>query len=110
MPPPGTPGWERPATAWLLDHCPADFRAYDAWKRHPTALAWIASRHIDAQLGAMRDCYRGARVDLGQYLPEQALPQVMDHLAAEGRRLRAAARSAQLVSEAMQGKTFTPRL
>lgn len=110
VPPPGAPGWQRAATAWLLDHCPADFRAYDAWRRHPVALAWVATWHIEAQLTAMREAYRRARVDLGEVIPERALPQVMEHLAAEGLRLRAAARAAELLHEALQGKEFVPRL
>lgn len=110
VPPPGAPGWQRAAVAWLLDHCPADFRAYDAWRRHPLALAWIATWHIDAQLEAMRQAYRRARVDLGEQLPERALPEVMEHLAAEGLRLRSATRSVHLLHDALQGKQFTPRL
>ncbi|MDE9366816.1 hypothetical protein PZ938_14470 [Luteipulveratus sp. YIM 133132] len=110
VPPPRAPGWERAATSWLLDQCPADFRAYDAWQRHPSALAWVATHHIDAQLRAMRECYRKARVELGEQLPEGAMPAVMDQLAAEGRRLRAAERAAGLVQQALRGTTFVPRL
>ena len=43
-----------PATSWLLDHCPPDYRGYAGWRKHPVALAWVATRHIDAQLEAMR--------------------------------------------------------
>lgn len=110
VPPPRAAGWERSATSWLLDHCPADFRAYDAWQRHPVALAWVAGHHIDAQLRAMRECYRRARVELGEQLPEGAMPQVMEHLAAEGQRLRAADRSARLLQSAIRGVPYIPRL
>lgn len=110
VPPPDAPGWERAATSWLLDQCPADFRAYDAWRRHPRALAWVAVWHVNAQLDAMREAYRRVRVELGDDLSERALPQVMEHLAAEGLRLRATARSVELVHEAMQGKRYVPRL
>ena len=91
VPPPDAPGWERAATAWLLDQCPADFRAYDAWRRHPRALAWVATWHVQAQLDAMRQAYRRVRVDLGDELSERALPQVMEHLAALGLRSLTAA-------------------
>ena len=110
VPPPGAPGWEQAATQWLLDQCPSDFRAYDAWRRHPVALAWVATWHVDAQLNAMRESYRRIRVDLADELPPRAVPQVMEHLSAEGLRLRATARAVRLVHEAMRGKTFVPRL
>ena len=77
VPPPGAPGWQEAATQWLLDQCPSDFRAYDAWRRHPVALAWVATWHVDAQLGAMRESYRRIRVDLADELPPRAVPQVM---------------------------------
>lgn len=110
VPPPGAPGWEEAATNWLFDQCPADFRSYDAWRRHPLALAWVATWHVDAQLDAMREAYRRIRVDLGGELPPRAFGQVMEHLSAEGLRLRATARAVRLVHEAMRGKTFVPRL
>jgi len=62
VPPPESPGWQVPAASWLLDFCPADYRAYAGWRRNPVALAWLATRHIDAQLVAMRQAYREARV------------------------------------------------
>mgnify|MGYP006143897815 CR=1 FL=1 len=38
-----------PAVSWLLDHCPPDYRGYAGWRRYPVALAWVATRHIEAQ-------------------------------------------------------------
>ena len=58
-----------PATSWLLDHCPADYRGYEGWRKHPVALAWITTRHIEAQLEAKRSAYRDVRVDLGDLVP-----------------------------------------
>ena len=86
-----------PAVSWLLDHCPPDYRAYAGWRRHPVALAWVATRHIEAQLEAMRQCYREARVELAD-------------LENEGVRLLAARRSAGLLYDALQGKRYIPRL
>src|SRR5674476_1617296 len=60
VPPPESPGWQVPAVSWLLDHCPADYRGYAGWRKNPVALAWVAVRHIDAQLEAMRQAYREA--------------------------------------------------
>ncbi len=110
VPPPDAEGWRVPATAWLLDHCPSDYRRYAAWRRHPVALAWVAVHHLDAQLGAMRTAYREVRVDLGELIGPEAVADVLADLEAEGVRLLAARRGAGLVLEAMQGRQFIPRL
>ena len=110
MPPAQTPGWEDRAVAWLLDHCPPDYRAYAGWRKNPVALAWLADRHIDGQVGAMRQAYREARVELGELVTAEALAEILSNLEAEGLRLVAAKRSAGLLLEAMQGKHFIPRL
>jgi len=99
-----------PATAWLLDHCPPDYRRYAAWRRHPVALAWLAVHHLDAQLAAMRTAYREIRVDLGDLVGPEAVADILADLEAEGVRLLAARRGAGLVLEAMQGRQFIPRL
>lgn len=108
--PPGAPGFEQSAVAWLLDQCPADFRAYAAWRRHPRALAWVACTHVDAQVSAMRQAYRNARVELGDQLTPTALRDVLGDLEVEGLRLRAVARSAALVRDALWGVVFVPKL
>lgn len=110
VPPPGHHGWQVPAASWLLDFCPADYRRYAAWRRHPVALAWLATRHIDAQLAAMRQAYREARVELGDQLGVEALAEVLADLEAEGVRLLAARRSAGLVHDALRGRRHVPRL
>lgn len=110
VPPPAEPGWQSYAVSWLFDQCPADYRAYDAWRRHPLALAWIATHHIDGQIVAMRTAYRQARVDLGDDLPADAVADVLASLEREGLRLRAASRAAALITDAMRGKTWVPRL
>ena len=96
--------------SWLLDHCPPDYRGYDGWRKNPVALAWVAVRHIDAQLEAMRQAYREVRVDLGDLVSTDALSQIQSDLEAEGLRLRASARSAGLLYDALQGKRYVPRL
>ena len=95
---------------WLLDHCPADYRGYAGWRKNPVALAWLADRHIEGQVGAMRQAYREARVELGDRVTTEALTEIMGHLEAEGLRLVAARRASALILEAMQGKRFVPRL
>ena len=110
VPPAHSPGWEPKAVAWLLDHCPPDYRMYAGWRKNPIALAWLADRHIDAQVSAMRQAYREARVELGPHVTTEALSEIMTNLEAEGLRLVAAKRSSALLLEALQGKQFIPRL
>jgi len=110
VPPPEAAGWQVPAASWLLDHCPPDYRGYAGWRKNPIALAWVAVRHIDAQLEAMRQAYREVRVDLGDLVSPQALAQIQSDLEQEGPRLRASARGARLLYDAFQGKRYIPRL
>lgn len=110
VPPKGAPGWESAATEWLLDQCPADHRGQPVWRRHPVALAWVATHHVNAQVEAMRTCYRTARVELGEYLTPDAVAEALSALEAEGLRLRAVHRATELVSEALRGIDYVPRL
>lgn len=108
--PTGAAGWEDTATEWLLDQCPADHRGQPIWRRQPIALAWIARHHVQAQVEAMRTCYRTARVGLSEHIGPDSMPQVLTALEAEGLRLRAVARATELVEDALRGKTYVPRL
>lgn len=106
---PGADGFERTAVAWLYDHCPPDFRAYEVLRRHPVLLARLAAEQLAAAVEACRTGYRTARADL----PDLA-PEVVDALLAayerEGRRLVAAARAAELLGRALHGESFTEPL
>jgi hypothetical protein len=110
VPPPGERGWDHRATAWLLDHCPPDYRLYPAWRRHPVALAWLTVRHLDAQLDAMRSAYREVRVDLVDDIGPEGVAQVLGDLEVEGVRLLSARRAAGLLLGALRGLEFVPRL
>lgn len=110
IPPPSVSGWEQRAVGWLLDQCPADYRGYAGWRRHPLALAWVASLHLDAQLAAMRTAYREVRVALTEEIGPEGVTQVLGDLEAEGVRLVVARRSAHLILEGLQGKEFVPKL
>ena len=110
VPPAGTHGWQPAATAWLLDLCPAEYRGHPVLRRHPVALAWLAERHVEAQVEAMREAYRSVRVDLTEVLPAGTVEAILVCLEHEGLRLRAAQRGVALVREALDGSVFVPRL
>lgn len=110
VPPPQVPGWQGAVVPWLLDQCPADYRLYAAWRRHPIVLAWLTQRHVEAQLVALREAYRGLRLDLADEVAADTISAVLEVLAQEGSRLMAVRRAVALVLEAMHGKRFIPRL
>ncbi len=110
VPPPEAPGWRDRAVSWLLDQCPADYRRYAGLRKHPVALAWLAQRHIAGQVEVMRQAYRDVRVHVGPQVTPEGLAEVMTAIEAEGLRLVAARRAAELVHEALQGRRFVPRL
>ena len=64
MRPPGAPGWEQTAAAWLLDLCPADWRGYPGLRRHLVVLARFAVIHVEAGQAAASRGLSEARADL----------------------------------------------
>ena len=105
--PPSVPDWETSAVAWLLDAVPPDYRAYEVLRRHPVALARMASRHVRAEIEAARAGYRGAAVDLKGHLPPHAIEAVLDAYREEGPRLVRLSRSIEVVERALRGDMFT---
>ncbi len=108
--PPGTDGFDRTATAWLYDHCPPDFRAYEVLRRHPLLLARLAGEQLAAAVEGCRAGYRTARADLRGAVPPEALDALLATYEREGRRLARAARAAELILGALRGESFTEPL
>ena len=63
--PPGVPDWEADAAAFLLDCCPADFRAYRVLRNHPVVLAQFATHFVEGQIRAPRMGWPPSRTGLG---------------------------------------------
>ena len=110
VPPPDAPGWERRATGWLFDLCPADLRAHDVLKRHPIVLAYVAVGQIDGALGGLQAAVASARADLRDDVSPSVITEVIDALQREQASLEAARRSVRLVAEALRGVRHRPRL
>jgi hypothetical protein len=108
--PPGAPHWEGTALNWLLDLCPADYRGYPVLSRYPTVLAWLADHHVEGQLQATRRALATARSDLAGVVPPPTLAEVLEVVESEEARLLAAQRGLSLVSQALRGVRFIPRL
>lgn len=110
VPPPDAPGWEQRACGWLFDLCPADLRAYEVLRRHPAALAYVASGQVSAAHEAVQASLSSARAALREALPPEAVTEVVDALQRERVRLEAATRGVALVREALEGVRRAPRL
>jgi hypothetical protein len=108
--PPGAPGWERTAVAWLLDLCPPDYRAHEVLRRHPVVLARFAAGHVAAGVAAARDGLATARADLAGLVPPEAIEAAIAAYEREGARLAAAARAVEVVAAALRGERWVPRL
>ena len=108
--PPGTSDWERSATSWLFDQCPADYRGYDVLRRHPVVLARFAATALDAAVAAADAGLRTVRVELR----DRVAPDVVEAAAVtyerERERLRGCRRAVDLVERALRGERWVPRL
>jgi hypothetical protein len=108
--PPGSEGFEHTAVTWLLDVVPPDYRMHGVLRRHPLALAVLAGHHVAACVAGAREGYRTARAELGQDLPPGSITAVLAAYKSEGRRLVETAQAIDLVTRALRGEEFVPRL
>ncbi|MGJ7442122.1 hypothetical protein [Aquipuribacter sp. MA13-6] len=111
VPPPGTPGFVDRAVGWLLDVCPPEYREHPVLLKHPPVLAWLAARHVAAQVEAGTVALAQARADLASRgVDGRTVEEVLEVLHSESTRLRAAARGCELLAGALQGSRWVPRL
>jgi hypothetical protein len=110
VPPPDSADWVERATAYLMDHCPPDYRTEAVYRRHPVVLGWLARRQAQARLEATRQAYGSVRRELAEVLGPQGLADTLEALEREGARLLAEQRAITLVADALQGRRHVPRL
>ncbi len=108
--PPGAPGWEQTAAGFLLDCCPADYRAYGVLRRHPIVLARFAAEFVESQVRACRDGLSGARASLGEVVSPDVVEQATLAWQEQAAALRRIRREVALVEEALRGKVFIRKL
>ena len=73
-------------------------------------LAYVAQRHVAAALRATEESVATLRADLRDAVPPEALTEALDALQRERARLTSAARSLELVADALRGQRYRPRL
>lgn len=110
VPDPESPEFAARVVGWLLELCPPEYRAADVLRRHPVALARLASLHAEATLAAARTGYAGARRDLAGRVPPEAVEETLVALSRAGAQLAARVREVGLVEEALQGRRWRPKL
>lgn len=108
--PPGAPDWEASAITWLMDQCPADYRAYPVLRRHPVVLARFAAEFVEGQIRSSRQALATARPSLGEYVEHAVLDQAAEAIQSEGARLVRVRRAVMLVEEALRGRIFLRKL
>ena len=108
--PPGAPGWERTAAAWLLDLCPPEYRSYPVLRRHDVVLARFAVLHVEACQAAVRRGLSVARARLRDVADQATVEAAVETWHAESARLLAERRAVGLVEEALSGRRFAARL
>lgn len=108
--PPGVPGWEASASAFLFDHGLPEDRLIPVLQRHPLVLARFVGVQMDAQARATREGLGQARAALG----EQVSPETMDAVIAAWQQLEASVarqlRQVLMVEQALQGHAFVRKL
>ena len=108
--PPGSPGWERTATAYLLDCCPPEFRGYPVLRRHPVVLARFAARHVAGECAAAQDGVAEIRTGLPRSVPPQVVAEAVDAWLEQAAYLLRVRRAVGLVEDALRGKEFVAQL
>ncbi len=108
--PPGVEDWERSASAFLFDCCPADFRGYQVLRRHPVVLAQFAAQFVASQVQASEEGLSQARVGLRDLVEPQVVEEAVDTWQRELVRLQGVREAIALVDDALRGMAFVPRL
>jgi hypothetical protein len=108
--PPGAPGWEATATAFLLDCCPPDFRGYRVLRNHPEVLAQFAVHFVNGQYQASQEGLAEVRTSLSDYVEPDVVEAATQAWLEQGARLARTRRAVALLDEALRGRVFVRKL
>jgi hypothetical protein len=108
--PPGAPGWEATAIAYLLDCCPADFRAYRVLRNHPVVLAQFASVFVNGQHEASQRGLAEVRTSLSDHVEPDVVDAATQAWLEQDARLARVRRAVTLLDEALHGRVFVRKL
>lgn len=108
--PPAAHDWEATAVEFLLDCCPADYRAYPVLRRHPVVLARFAAEFVESQIRASKDTLGELRSSLHGHVPPDVVQTATEVCLEQGAALVRLRRSVALVEETLRGKIFLRQL
>ena len=108
--PPGAVDWEASAVAYLLDCCPADFRAYQVLRNHPVVLARFAARFVEGQHRTTQEGLAEIRTSLKDEVPPEVIEEAAQAWLTEDARLARTRRSVELIEQALRGRAFIRKL
>ncbi len=108
--PPGAPGWEVTAGAWLLDICPPEYRSYPVLRHHVAVLARFAALHIKGAQMAVDIGLSEARGALREVADTDTVERAIATWQREYARLLTESRQVALVEDALRGKQYVARL
>jgi hypothetical protein len=108
--PPGAPGWEASAITYLLDCCPADFRAYRVLRNHPVVLAQFAIHFVNGQQETSERGLAGVRTSLSEYVEPEIVEAATQAWLEQAARLVRIRRAVALLDEALRGRVFVRKL
>jgi hypothetical protein len=108
--PPGAPGWEATAIAYLLDCCPADFRSYRVLRNHPVVLAQFAMHFVNGQQEASERGLADVRTSLNECVEPDIVESAAQAWLEQAARLVRIRRAVALIDEALRGRVFVPKL
>ncbi len=110
LPPPGSREFAARVTPWLLDRCAPEMRGAPTIRSNPAALALVALLHCEAVVAGQREAYRSVRRRLAESLPPEAVEGVLRDLEAVGHDLVGTLREVTLVTDALAGTVWRPKL
>ena len=110
LPPPDTAEFASRVVPWLLDYAPPEFRGHEVFRRQPLVLAWLVAHYLDGAIAALRTSYARVRSEFAADLEPTALDEVLQTVEIEGVRLGRVRREVDMVSQALAGQVWRPRL
>src|ERR687898_817840 len=102
--------WLVGAISFLLDCCPADFRAYRVLRNHPVMLARFAARFVEGQHRCTQEGLAEIRTSLQDLVASGVIEAAADAWLAEDARLARTRRAVLLVEQALRGQAFVRKL
>lgn len=104
--PPGAARWEETAVEFLLDCCPAGYRAYPVLRHHPVVLARFAVEFVESQRRAGLDVLAGLRASLRGHVSPEVVQRAADLCQEQDAILARTKRAVGLLEEALRGRVF----